>query len=123
MYLQRLRQSLAGRHVLMLTPEIGLIPQRWTVVASVLVRRLWSITVAAVTGSASPPGDVVCFDEPIVVVGTRSAVFLPLRPLGLLVLDEEHDNSQAGVAHTLLSRSGSGLRAGEVAGWPFAVGK
>ncbi len=31
--------------------------------------------------------------EPCLVVGTRSALFLPLPPLGALVLDEEHDAS------------------------------
>jgi primosomal protein N' (replication factor Y) len=32
-------------------------------------------------------------DQPLVVVGTRSAIFMPLAPLGLVVLDEEHDSS------------------------------
>ncbi len=31
--------------------------------------------------------------EPCIVVGTRSALFLPLRTLGVVVLDEEHDSS------------------------------
>lgn len=31
--------------------------------------------------------------EPLVVVGTRSALFLPMKRLGLVILDEEHDES------------------------------
>ena len=32
-------------------------------------------------------------DKPIIIVGTRSAIFLPVKNLGLIILDEEHDNS------------------------------
>ena len=94
-YLQLAAAELkAGRHVLMLTPEIGLIPQ--------LVDRCRKRFGAQVVEYHSGCSDrervttwrrCLASDEPIVVVGTRSAVFLPLRPLGLLVLDEEHDNS------------------------------
>lgn len=37
--------------------------------------------------------EVAAAREPMVVVGTRSALFLPVRRPGLIVLDEEHDES------------------------------
>ncbi len=94
-YLQLAADELrAGRHVLLLTPEIGLIPQ--------LVdrcRKRFGAQVVEYHSGCSDRERVTTWrrclesDAPVVVVGTRSAVFLPLRPLGLLVLDEEHDNS------------------------------
>lgn len=32
-------------------------------------------------------------DKPCVILGTRSAIFLPFRKLGLVIIDEEHDRS------------------------------
>ncbi len=34
-----------------------------------------------------------CSDSPKVYVGTRSAIFLPIKNLGLAIFDEEHDQS------------------------------
>ena len=94
-YLQLAAAELvAGRHVLLLTPEIGLIPQ----LVDRCRQRFGGRVLEYHSGCTSRERVSTwrrCLEsgDPVVVVGTRSAVFLPLRPLGLLVLDEEHDNS------------------------------
>ena len=94
-YLQLAADELAaGRHVLLLTPEIGLIPQ--------LVdrcRRRFGPAVLEYHSGCTERERVRTWrnsleaEGPLVIVGTRSAIFLPLSPLGLIVLDEEHDSS------------------------------
>ena len=97
-YLQAAAAELArGRSVLMLAPEIGLIPQ--------LLDRCRARFGPKVLEYHSGMGDGervaawrACLEagaaaEARVAVGTRSAVFLPLERLGLIVLDEEHDSS------------------------------
>ena len=94
-YLQIAASELsAGRHCLILTPEIGLIPQ--------LVDRCqnrFGKSVREYHSGCSGRDRIRCWrdarssEHPLLVVGTRSAVFLPLDPLGLIVLDEEHDSS------------------------------
>ncbi len=84
----------AGRNCLVLTPEIGLIPQ----LIDRFRNRFGSRVIEYHSGCSnreriSAWRIALESDFPLVVVGTRSAVFLPLEPLGLIVLDEEHDSS------------------------------
>ncbi len=93
-YLGRMQDVLAdGKQVLVLVPEIGLTPQlvsrlraRLGIEPALLhsglgdLQRLASWR-AARSGAAH------------LVVGTRSAVFVPLADPGLIVVDEEHDHS------------------------------
>ncbi|MEN9879258.1 MAG: Primosomal protein [Cyanobacteriota bacterium] len=83
----------AGRSVLMLTPEIGLIPQLLD-----RCRRRFGAAVVAYHSGLADSERLAAWrrcrsEEACVVVGTRSAVFLPVQRLGLIVLDEEHDSS------------------------------
>ncbi|MCW0389384.1 Primosomal protein N' [Xanthomonas sacchari] len=93
-YLQAIAACLArGRQALVLVPEIGLTPQtlaRFRARLGVPVHALHSglndnerarVWAAAWRGEAQ------------VVVGTRSAIFVPLPRAGLIVVDEEHDGS------------------------------
>ncbi len=90
------RQLQAGRSVLLLAPEIGLIPQ----LLDRCRRRFGAMVQQYHSGMGEGERVAVwraCLDaagrKPLLVVGTRSAVFLPLGALGLIVLDEEHDDS------------------------------
>ena len=95
MYLQLAADELAaGRHVLLLTPEIGLIPQ----LVDRCRRRFGSRVLEYHSGCTERERvrtwrNSLDAEEPLVIVGTRSSIFLPLSPLGLIVLDEEHDSS------------------------------
>ncbi|MFO7803938.1 MAG: primosomal protein N' [Desulfovermiculus sp.] len=84
-----------GRSVLVLVPEVALAMQ-----IHAQVRSLVPETEAVLYhGSMAPTKRAAAFEQagrdqgPVCVVGTRSAVFLPRRDWGLIVLDEEHDAS------------------------------
>ena len=94
-YLQAAAQQLQqGNAVLLLTPEIGLIPQLLD-----RCRRRFGERVVEYHSGCSDGQRIdswrrcLAGEEALLVVGTRSAVFLPLPRLGLIVLDEEHDRS------------------------------
>ena len=79
---------------MILTPEIGLIPQ--------LVdrfRKRFGLNVFEYHSNCSMKEKNDTWKRsldtsiPSVFIGTRSAIFLPFKKLGLIIVDEEHDNS------------------------------
>ena len=93
-YLQAMAPVLAqGKQVLLLVPEIGLTPQ--TVAR---FKNRFNVPIVALhsglTDSERLHGWLSARDnQAAIIIGTRSAIFTPCPQLGLLVLDEEHDNS------------------------------
>ncbi len=80
----------AERQVLVLVPEIGLTPL-W------LARLQQRFARVAIWHSAMTPKERLVvrshLAETQILIGTRSALFLPLPRLGMIVVDEEHDAS------------------------------
>lgn len=93
-YIEAARQTLAqNRTVIILLPEIALTPQiagRFRSVFGESVA-LWHSRL----GQAERAGTWkrICANEYKVIVGARSAIFVPLRNLGLIVVDEEQESS------------------------------
>ena len=93
-YLHLAREALQeGKQVLILVPEIALTPQMIERVRS----RFGSALAIYHSGLNSQEKyeqyRMVRMGKASIVVGTRSAVFLPFRSLGLIVMDEEQDSS------------------------------
>jgi primosomal protein N' (replication factor Y) len=96
LYLELVRACLArGRSAMLLAPEVALSCGLFRTVSEHFPQQ----RVVFYHGYQSPMKrettfvDAACGDGPLVVVGTRSALFLPVPDLGLVVLDEEHDES------------------------------
>ena len=81
------------KSVLFLVPEIALAPQNFIQLENRFPGQVF------VKHSGKKPNELVIDwfginnDEPKILVGTRSAIFSPIRQLGLIIVDEEHDNS------------------------------
>ncbi|MBA4394373.1 MAG: primosomal protein N', partial [Desulfobacca sp.] len=93
-YLRAAKEALRqGRQVLIMVPEIGLVPQM-----EGRFRRYFRDKVALLHSGLNPSERLdqwrrVQSGSTPVVIGTRSAIFAPLNALGLIVVDEEHDPS------------------------------
>jgi len=93
-YLRIARQILqTGRQVLVLAPEIGLAPQLVRRIEARLGCAAWLYHSGLSEGERLATWQAARSGTARVVVGTRSAVFLPLLRPGLIVVDEEHDSS------------------------------
>lgn len=93
-YLQLIEEHLKeGRQILYLLPEIAL--------TSNLVRRLQYyfgeyLIVSHSKFSVNERVEIykeISIGKPLLIVGTRSSIFLPFKNLGLIIVDEEHDSS------------------------------
>ncbi len=93
-YLQVIAQVLQqGRSALVLVPEIGLTPQLMDRFRARLGSQVWAYHSGLSEGERYDTWRQMLSSTAQVVIGTRSAVFAPLGKLGLIVLDEEHDDS------------------------------
>ena len=93
-YIDIVRQTLeSGRSAIILLPEIALTPQiagRFRAVFGDTVA-LWHSKLTHATRAWT--WKKICAGEFRVVIGARSAIFAPLKNLGLVVVDEEQEHS------------------------------
>ncbi len=82
-----------GRGAIVLVPEIGLTPQAVARFQARLGDRFAVLHSALSAGERYDEWQRLSSGEASVCVGPRSAVFAPVRDLGLIVIDEEHDPS------------------------------
>ena len=93
-YLQVINQVLQrGEQVLILVPEIGLTPQTVSRFAA-----RFGINVGVLHSGLSDNERLAVWQQARLnqiglVIGTRSAIFTPLPNLGMIIIDEEHDDS------------------------------
>jgi primosomal protein N' (replication factor Y) len=94
LYLRLAREVVQdGRGVLVLVPEIALTPAAAGAFRATFGERLAIQHSALSDGERHDQWQRIRRGEVDVVVGTRSAVFAPIRRLGLILVDEEHDSS------------------------------
>jgi primosomal protein N' (replication factor Y) len=93
-YIRAMRAAIeGGRTAMMLVPEIALTPVFSRRLRAHFGQRVAIFHSSLTTGERFDEWSRLKRGEARVVIGTRSAVFAPVRNLGLIVVDEEHEAS------------------------------
>lgn len=83
----------AGQQVLILAPEIGLTPQLLQRIEARLGEKVHLMHSGLNDNQRAQTWLATKTEQAKIIVGTRSAIFLPFTNLGLIIIDEEHDLS------------------------------
>lgn len=93
LYLERAKHAITdGKSVLILAPEISLVPQLAQLFGSLFGDKV--VVIHSGLGRAKRNQawlNILHSEEPMVVIGTRSALFAPVKNLGFVVVDEMHE--------------------------------
>jgi primosomal protein N' (replication factor Y) (superfamily II helicase) len=82
-----------GKQVLILVPEISLTPQTITYFEQSLGERAIILNSKISEGVKYQAWKKIWKNESKLIIGSRSAIFSPLQDLGLIIIDEEQENS------------------------------
>lgn len=82
-----------GRQVIVLVPEISLTPQTLNIFTSRYGRKVAAIHSALSVRERTDEWKKIYNNEVDIVIGTRSAVFAPLKKIGLIIIDEEQEHT------------------------------
>ncbi len=99
-----------GRTVIMLVPEISLTPQTVSIFCKRYGERVAVIHSSLSQGERLDAYRRIRRGDVDLVIGTRSAIFAPLKDIGLIVIDEEHE-------HTYKSESDPKYHARDIASY------
>jgi primosomal protein N' (replication factor Y) len=93
-YLQAMQRALdRGQSAILLVPEIGLTPQMAGLLDAAFGQRVALLHSALTPEERTEQWRRIHTGDAPIVVGTRSAIFAPAPNLGLILVDEEHDQS------------------------------
>lgn len=93
-FLQTIERVLEkGKNAIMLVPEISLTPQMVQRFVGRFGNRVAVMHSALSAGERFDQWNKIKNGEVRVVVGARSAIFAPMENIGIIILDEEHENS------------------------------
>jgi primosomal protein N' (replication factor Y) len=125
-YMQLVRRALdAGRTALVLVPEIALTPQTGGRLLARFPQERVAILHSGLTASQrNQQWSLVARGEVRLVMGARSAVFAPIPDgaLGLVVVDEEHDQSYKQDQMPRYHGRDVAIRRAQLAGCPVVLG-
>ncbi|HUC95445.1 MAG TPA: primosomal protein N' [Candidatus Saccharimonadia bacterium] len=94
-YVELIKKAIGQKKsAIVLVPEIGLSPQ----ITATLEKSFPEIVITIHSGMSEKKKrqnwqKIISSDEPLIVVGPRSALFVPLKIIGVIILDEAHDAS------------------------------
>jgi primosomal protein N' (replication factor Y) (superfamily II helicase) len=94
-YLELIKEKLnSGKSVLFLLPEINLTPQFTATFAKYINHKILTYHSELADSQKFQIWQMARQSSmPVLILGVRSAIFIPLENLGLIVIDEEHDTS------------------------------
>ncbi|MDY0277453.1 MAG: primosomal protein N' [Acholeplasma sp.] len=93
-YMQVMKEVLKNKkNILYLVPEVNMVPLLMRQLKSRFSFEITHYNSGLSAGKRLDSWQRIVNDEARIIVGTRSSVFLPIANLGLIVIDEEHDES------------------------------
>ena len=122
-YMQAINKIVAsGKMAVVLVPEISLTPQMVLNFRKKLGEGVAILHSALGAGERYDEWKRILSGEAQIVIGARSAIFAPLKNIGIIIVDEEHESSYISETHPRYDAIEVALKRGEYNSCPVILG-